>query len=125
MRRSYIATVFVLLFLFLFSAAGRNHTETWAAWVSDQGCGAQHAKPGGADCIRKCKRGGASVGHPEWKPRPIVLVRESDKSVWVVENPEMLDGHEGERLTLTVSVDLTRKSVGIKSIEKLREESTP
>ena len=125
MRTAQIATVFFLLFLFLFPGAGRNHTETWAAWVSDKGCGALHDRTGGADCIRKCMRGGTSVGHPEWKPQPAVLVRESDKSVWVVENPELLDGHEGERLTVAVSVDLTHKSVRIKSIEKPREGSTP
>lgn len=125
MRTVQMATVFFLLFLLPCPAGGRNHTETWTAWVSDQGCGAQHTKPGGADCIRKCKRGGASVGHPEWKPQPVVLVKESDKSVWVVKNPGLLDGREGERWTLTVSVNPTEKSVRVKSIAKPVEGSTP
>jgi hypothetical protein len=45
-----------------------------------------------------------------------VLVRESDKSVWFVENPEVLDGHEGERLAVRVAVHRTAKSVHVKSL---------
>jgi len=57
----------------------RPHVETWIAWVSDQACGAKHTEPGHADCIPKCARGGAAIGHPEWKPQPLVLVKESDR----------------------------------------------
>jgi hypothetical protein len=95
---------------------GGGRAETWTAWVSDEGCGANHTKPGGADCIRKCRRGGASIGHPEWTPQRLVLVKESDNSVWVVENPEALDGREGERVRVSVSVNGSKKSVRVKSV---------
>src|SRR5258708_28798300 len=71
------------------SGLARNHTETWAGWVSDAACGAEHTKPGREDCVRKCKRGGASVGPPEWPAQPLGLVPESDKSVGKEENPQL------------------------------------
>jgi len=121
--RQFVALLPV--FFFLPAVHGRPRMETWTAWVSDQGCGALHDKPGGADCIRKCRRGGASIGHPEWQPQSGVLVKESDKTVWIVENPESLDGREGKRLRVTVSVDLVRKSVRVKKIAEPVEGSPP
>jgi hypothetical protein len=112
-------------FLLLQPARARTPQEIWAAWVSDQACGALHTKPGGVDCIRKCRRGGASVGHPEWKPQRAVLVKDSDKSVWFIENPEMLDGHEGEPLTVNVSVNRPAKSVRVKSFVLAKEGNAP
>jgi hypothetical protein len=64
----------------------RPYAETWIAWVSDQACGAKHSEPGHVDCIRKCIRGGAAIGHPVWKPQPLVLVKESDRSLWIIDN---------------------------------------
>src|ERR1700692_3462179 len=75
----------------------RPHAETGIAWVSDQACGAKHTESGHADCIRKCIRGGAGVGHPEWKAQPPVLVKESDRSVWIIDNPSSLNGLEGQK----------------------------
>ena len=63
-------------------------------WVSDEACGAAHTKPGREDCVRKCLRGGASVGHPEWKAQRMVFVADPDGQIWIVENPEALKGHE-------------------------------
>jgi hypothetical protein len=101
------------------SAASDSHT--WTAWVSDEACGALHTKPGGADCIRKCHRGGASVGHPEWKPQRLVLVNDADQSVWIALNPEKLQGFEGLHVTVTASIDAGRKGVRIERVT----ETTP
>src|ERR1700683_3580374 len=65
------------------------------------GCGADHTKLGGVSCVRKCLAGGASVGHTEWKPQKMVLVEDTDKSVWTVQNPAALKGSEGRHLIIT------------------------
>lgn len=92
--------------------------QTWIAQVSDQACGAMHSGPGHADCIRKCARGGAAIGHPEWNPQPLVLVKEADQSVWIVDNPSTLSGLEGQRVRAGVNVDAVRKAVYINKVEK-------
>jgi uncharacterized protein YndB with AHSA1/START domain len=72
------------------------------AWVSDSHCGTGHAKPGGEDCVRKCYRGGADVGHPEWLPQKLVLVREGSQSLLVVDNPEQVLPYAGRKVQVTV-----------------------
>src|SRR5713226_2687761 len=101
----------------------RPHAKTWIAWVSDQACGAKHSEPGHADCIRKCNRGGAAVGHPEWKPQPLVLVHESDRSVWIVDNPSSLSGLEGQRVRADVEIDARKKAVHIKRVTPTSERN--
>jgi hypothetical protein len=92
--------------------------QTWIALVSDQACGAMHSGPGHADCIRKCARGGAAIGHPEWTPQPMILVKEADQSVWIVDNPSVLSGFEGQRVRARVKVDAVRNSVYINKVEE-------
>jgi hypothetical protein len=101
----------------------RSHGETWIAWVSDQACGAKHSEPGHADCIRKCIRGGAAIGHPEWKPQPLVLVKESDRSVWTIDNPSSLSGLEGQRVRADVETDAARKAVHVKRVAEASERN--
>ena len=90
-------------------------TETWIARVSTQACGAMHSGPGHADCIRKCARGGAAIGHPEWKPQPLVLIKEEDQSVWTVDNPSSLSGFEGKTVRAVLKADAAKKAVHIDS----------
>jgi hypothetical protein len=113
----------VVITLLLIALAGivmRVHagsgTETWIARVSIRACGAMHSGPGHADCIRKCARGGAAIGHPEWKPQPLVLVKEEDQSVWTVDNPTSLIGFEGEKVRAVVKADAAKKTVHIDSV---------
>ena len=72
-------------------------------WVSDAACGAQHTKPGGEDCVRKCIRGGEHI-NPEWKAQKMVLVADDGKTTWIVENPSSLAGLEGKRVRVAVSI---------------------
>jgi hypothetical protein len=65
-------------------------TTTLSGWVSDESCGRAHITPGKASCVAKCLRGGASVGHPEWLPQRLVLVSDDGKTIWFVENPDIL-----------------------------------
>ena len=94
-------------------------------WVSDEACGAQHTKGGGADCVRKCLRGGASVGHPEWKAQRMVFVADADGQIWIVDNPEALKGHEGEHVTLTGRMDAKAKTVRVAEARPIKEEAKP
>ena len=80
-------------------------------WVSDAACGAQHVNGANPGCVRKCMRGGAAIGHPEWKPQAMVLVDDADRSLWTVQNPKLLLGHEGEHVTITARRDMNHKTL--------------
>jgi len=62
-------TAFIFVLVCGLAAVGpvsaQQKSASQAGWISDESCGDQHAKPGRADCVKKCWRGGASVGHPE------------------------------------------------------------
>src|SRR5438876_9236934 len=81
MIRSRTAFVFLLVcgLVVLGSVSGQQTDASRPGWISDESCGTQHTKPGRADCVQKCWRGGASVGHPEWKPQRAVLDRKSTR----------------------------------------------
>lgn len=108
-------TVFLLLAagILLFSLGAHGKKATLRGWVSDEACGAQHTKPGREGCIRKCRRGGASVGHPEWLPQRLVLVSDSDGKIWIVENPESLDICEGKHVEVGATLDSAKGSMRI------------
>lgn len=82
-------------------------------WVSDESCGVQHTKPGGAGCIRKCMRGGADIGHPEWKPQRMVLVADKSTKIWVVENPDALKGLEGRHVQVSGERNAAKNSIRV------------
>jgi hypothetical protein len=74
------------------ACVGTIHAKTTklSGWVSDESCGRAHITPGKESCVAKCLRGGASVGHPEWLPQRLVLVSDDGKTIWFVENPDLL-----------------------------------
>ena len=112
--------VFIILFvcglvvLGLVSAQQRSASQ--AGWISDESCGTQHAKPGRADCVQKCWRGGASVGHPEWKPQRAVLVADGDQAVWIVENPKAVRNFPAAHVVLAGNFDSAKKTVRVEKI---------
>jgi hypothetical protein len=73
-------------------------TTALSAWVSDESCGRAHITPGKVSCVEKCLRGGASVGHPEWLPQRLVLVSDDGKTIWFVENPDILIKQAGRHV---------------------------
>jgi hypothetical protein len=87
-----------------------------AGWISDESCGAQHTKPGGADCVQKCWRGGASVGHPEWKPQRAVLVADDDQTVWIVDNPGAVTNFPAAHVMLVGKFDSDKKTIHVEKI---------
>jgi hypothetical protein len=94
-------------------------------WVSDEACGAAHTKPGREDCVRKCLRGGASVGHPEWKAQRMVFVADPDGQIWIVENPEALKGYEGGHVSISGRIDRKAKTVRVAEAKAMKEDETP
>jgi hypothetical protein len=88
----------LLLALVLAAAAPKSVVIT--AVVSDESCGASHLKAGNEQCVVKCLRGGASVGHPEWKPQRMVLVTRDGRSILFVANPERLSDRAGQEVTV-------------------------
>lgn len=102
-----------------FSVAAEDVTLT--GWVSDESCGAEHVKPGGEDCVRKCIKGAVDL-NPEWTPQRMVFVTDGEHEIWIVENPEALQGLEGKHLRITASLDREKKSVRIRDKKRLENE---
>ena len=102
------------------ASSAKTKSITVTGWVSDQACGAAHTKPGGEDCVRKCLRGGAHVGHPEWKAQRMVLVTDKEQKIWVVENPEALKGFEGRHVNITGQLNAAKKTVRIATASEVR-----
>ena len=94
-------------------------------WVSDEACGAAHTKPGREDCVRKCLRGGASVGHPEWKAQRMVFVADPDGQLWIVENPEALKGYEGGHVQISGWIDRKAKTVRVAEARAMKQVENP
>jgi hypothetical protein len=74
-------------------------------WISDSMCGAKHSGTGAA-CVKKCIEGGM-------KP---VFVDETKKAVWSIDNPDAVKNFYGDHVTVTASLDASKKSVHIDSI---------
>ena len=100
-----------LVLLFAFAACAHTRQQTVSGWVSDAHCTVAHVGGKGADCVRKCIKGGAHIGHPEWTPQAMVLVVDGTESVLVVNNPETLTGHEATHVTVKGRVDGDRIQV--------------
>jgi hypothetical protein len=118
MIRGRIAFCFLLVcsLVALGSAPGQQRDASRAGWISDESCGTLHTKPGRADCAQKCWRGGASVGHPEWKPQRAVFVSDDDQGIWIVENPEAVKNFPAQHVWLTGKFDSAKKTIHVKKI---------
>jgi hypothetical protein len=112
--------VSVLLFVCgvgtLGSVSAQQRDASRAGWISDESCGTQHTKPGRADCVQKCWRGGASVGHPEWKPQRAVFVADDDQGIWVVENAEAVRNFPAAHVLLAGKFDSAKKTIQVEKI---------
>jgi hypothetical protein len=118
MTRSRIVFVFLLGcgLVALGSLSAQQKSAPHAGWISDESCAAQHTKPGRADCVQKCWRGGASVGHPEWKPQRAVFVADADQTLWIVENPEAVRDFPAAHVLLAGQFDSAKKTVHVEKI---------
>jgi hypothetical protein len=118
MIRSWIIFVFLFVcgLVTLRSLAAQQKDVSRAGWISDEACGAKHTKAGGADCVQKCWRGGASVGHPEWKPQRVVFVADADEGIWIVENPEAVANFPAAHVLLAGKFDSAKKTIHVEKI---------
>lgn len=118
MIRGRIVFVFLLVcgLVALGSLSAQQEHRSRASWISDEGCGAKHMKAGGADCVQKCWRGGASVGHPEWKPQRAVFVADDDQGIWIVGNPEAVRNLPATHVVLAGKFDCARKTIHVEKI---------
>jgi hypothetical protein len=103
------------------SASAQQESAPRAGWISDESCAAQHTKPGRADCVQKCWRGGASVGHPEWKPQRAVFVADVDHAIWIVENPEAVKDFPAAHVLLAGKFDSAKKTIHVEKITPAAE----
>jgi hypothetical protein len=118
MIKRRISFVFLLVFNFvaLKSESAQQKDTPRAGWISDESCGTEHTKPGRADCVRKCWRGGASVGHPEWKPQRAVFVADDDQGIWIVENPETVRNFPAAHVVLAGKFDSVKRTTYVEKI---------
>ena len=118
MIRVRIDFVFLLVcsLVALGSVSAQQRDATRGGWISDESCGTQHMKPGRADCVQKCLRGGASVGHPEWKPQRAVFVADDDQGIWIVENPEAVRSFPAAHVVLAGKFDFAKKTIHVEKI---------
>ena len=118
MNRGRIVFVFLLVCgLVAFGAVpAQQKDSSRAGWISDESCGTEHTKPGRADCVRKCWRGGASGGHPEWKPQRAVFVADDDQGIWIVDNAETVSNFPAAHVMLTGKFDPAKKSVHVEKV---------
>ncbi len=118
MTRARIVFVFLLVCVLAAfgSVSAQQKSASRAGWISDEGCGAKHTKPGGADCVQKCWSGGASVGHPEWKPQRAVFVADDDQVIWIVENPEAVKNFAAAHVVLAGQFDSAKKTSHVEKI---------
>jgi hypothetical protein len=120
MIKSRTVLVFLLVcsLIVLGSVSAQQRGASRAGWISDESCGTQHMKPGGADCVQKCWRGGASVGHPEWKPQRAVFIADDDQGIWIVENPDAVRNFPAEHVVLAGKFDSAKKTILIEKITR-------
>lgn len=110
-----------VLFLCLLFQPALEAAEKFTGWVSEENCKEQHTKQGGKDCVKKCLRGGAHVGHPEWTPQKMMFIEEGSKAAWMVANPETLKGYEGERVSVNAESHAEEKTLRIEKVFPYRE----
>jgi len=103
---------------FCLASAQADDTKTYTGWISDAMCGAEHVGGKNAECVRKCVKGGAHVGHPEWTAQAMVLVLDDTNDVVVISNPEKLEGLEAEHVKVTAKV-AENKSIEVVEVEKI------
>ena len=96
----------VCLFVFSLDSFAGTKGE-WVGWLSDAKCAANGAKASHKGCSLRCVEA----------VQAIVFVKEDDKKVYMLENPEKVKSLLGDRVQLrgslegdTIKVDSARKS---------------
>lgn len=112
MKKLFLLLLVMSLCLFVVSAVAGDEAKATSVngWVSETGCATKHAAAGGEACVKKCIEKGAKMA----------FVSDADKSVWGVDNPDALAGHEGHHVTIQAHVDKEKKSVHVESVAMMK-----
>ena len=87
-----------LLLLVLLTGTAFAADQTYVGWVSDSGCARARASVGtftatNPDCARQCIKQG----------KGIVLISQEHKTVFAIDNPEVLRTHVGNKVSVSAS----------------------
>src|ERR1700680_1713208 len=96
MRKVFVLCL-AICFVFALTAMAFDDlgkSATAKGWVSDDNSGAQGANDKAEACTKKCLAAGAKM----------VIVTDKDQKILMVENPDVLKGHEGHHIAATGSV---------------------
>jgi len=107
MKKVLLLLLAVSLLFFMVALVSAADTTTVNGWVSDSMCAAKGAKDGHSDCMNKCISKGASY----------VIVTDKDQKVLMVDNPDVLKGHEGHHIAATGTV--TGSSIHIDTMKMM------
>ena len=118
--RKYGVMVLVVCGLAAVSGSSQETGASKAGWISDEACAADHTKPGRADCVEKCWRGGAAVGHPEWKPQRAVFVADDTRAIWIVRNPEAVKKFPAAHVIVSGKFDAEKKVIHVEKIAPVK-----
>ena len=112
MKKLFAVLLVMSLALFVVAAGASEKATSINGWVSEMQCGAKasHMQAGADACVKKCIAGGAKMA----------FVSDADKSVWAVDNPDKLAGHEGHHVTIEAHVDKKAKSVHVENVTMMK-----
>ncbi|HEV2114329.1 MAG TPA: hypothetical protein VGR50_09265 [Terriglobales bacterium] len=110
MKKS-IVSIFALVLMCSLTTLASAKSKNINGWVSDSKCAEKGAKAGHADCAKKCMAAGEKM----------VFVSDKDKSVWAIDNPDALTGHEGHHVRVNATVDADKKSIHVNSAKMLSQ----
>src|SRR5262252_6629955 len=87
-----------LLLLLLLTGTAFAADQTYVGWVSDSGCARARASAGtftatNPDCARQCVKQGKSI----------VLISQEHKTVFAIDNPQILQAHLGDKVSVSAS----------------------
>src|ERR1700743_3284338 len=82
-------------------------------YISDSKCGAMHnGSTPNAACVKKCIDGGG-------KP---VFVDDAKKTVYTIDDPDSVKGHEGHHVAVVGKVDSDGKTIHISKLTMLKDQ---
>jgi len=110
------ALLCAVLFAVSCASTVSSPVKTITGWVSDAACGKEHVGGKNPECVLKCMKGGADIGHPEWAPQPLVIVEDDSERILVVDNPDKLRGREAQHVIFRGRVEGER----VRVVELLR-----
>ena len=101
-----VLTIFAIALSIAFAAAAADkETVQLKGWVSDAHCTTSHVGGKNPSCVKKCVKGGADIGHPEWEAQAMVLVEDETNKVIVIADAATLSGFDSKHVTITGQFD--------------------